>query len=119
MKAMYDNAPAKLEAVGNGSWRYRWNIGLADEKDEQKGWTCEEATVWEPLTANKITEAVITEAFAPNYEQKLVNDYNAAALGVATGEDAKAKKARYAAFLEERAKLKAQVDEDCAVIGIE
>lgn len=119
MKAMYDNVPSKLEAVGNGSWRYRWDIELADEKDEQKGWTCEEVTVWEPLTANKITEAVITEVCDQNREQKMINDYNAAMAGIITGKEAEEKKKGYMEFLETRAELKAQVDEDCAVMGIE
>ena len=118
MKAMYDNVPSVLEAVGDGSWRYRWNIERMDEKDDKAGWQCEEATVWEPLSANKITEAVITEKFDANYEQKLVNDYNAVVLGLVSGQEAEERTERYKDFLKARAALKAKVDEVCATLKI-
>nr|DAL46846.1 MAG TPA_asm: hypothetical protein [Caudoviricetes sp.] len=38
----------------------------------------ESVTVWSPLTPNRITEAVITDRYDTNYEQKLINEYNAA-----------------------------------------
>lgn len=119
MKAIYDNVPSVLEAVGDGSWRYRWNIERKDEKDDNAGWQCEEATVWEPLSANKITEAVITEKFAANYEQKLVNDYNAVVLGLVSGKEAEERTERYKDFLKARAALKAEVDEVCETQKIE
>ena len=58
-----------------------------------------------------------------NYEQKLINEYNAANLGVyggsKTSDEAKAKIASYKAFLAARATLKAQIDADCAELNIE
>lgn len=129
MIAFYDNQPTKLEAVGNGSYVYRFNIeelvpvlteeNAGEEKSSQ--WKCEEVTVWSPLSSNKITEAVITEKWDNNQEQKLVNEYNAANLGLLgakTSEEAKAKIAAYTAYLTERASLKAQVDSDCLELGI-
>lgn len=94
MIAFYDNQPAKLEAVGNGSYVYRFNIQKVekpatvepselasdDEAPVQEQWKCEEATVWAPLSSNKITETVITEKWDNNREQKLVNEFNAANL---------------------------------------
>ena len=122
MKAIYDNVPSVLEAVGGGAWRYRWDI--KSEKAQNGGetasrtqWVCEEVTISEPLSGNKITEAVITEKYAPNYEQKLINDYNAVQLGVVKDSDGTAT-ARYKAFLAERAALKAQVDKDCESAGL-
>ena len=136
--AFYDNKPSKLEAVGNGSYLYRWNIQeVKPESDEQKEkatedgteaqaenapqFSCEEVSVWEPLTSNKITEAVITSKWDANYEQKLVNEYNAAQLGLygsKTSEEAKAHIKAYSDYLTERAALKTQVDADCAEFGI-
>ena len=83
MKAFYDNQPSKLEPVGNGSYYYRYNITEVEkpsqgENIEQTQWECEEVTVWAPLSANKITEKVLTERWDSNYEQKLVNEYNSA-----------------------------------------
>lgn len=133
MLAFYDNKPSVLEAVGNGSFKYRFDIteinpeviSLTD-KDVQEvqrtQWQCEEVTVWSPVTSNKITEAVITEVCDHNYEQKLVNEYNAAQLGLygsKTSDEAKKHIAAYTEYLNTRATLKAQVDADCAKLGIE
>lgn len=129
MIAFYDNQPTKMEAVGNGSYVYRFNIEelvsvLTEENAEEEKvsqWRCEEVTVWSPLSSNKITEAVITEKWDNNQEQKLVNEYNAANLGLLgakTSEEAKARIDAYKAYLTERASLKAQVDNDCLELGI-
>lgn len=129
MLAFYDNKPSCLEAVGNGSYLYRWNIKevvpeVTEENVEEEktsSWECDEVTVWPPLTPNKITEAAITSKWDTNYEQKLVNEYNAAQLGLlgeAKSADAQAKVQAYTDYLTERAALKAQVDADCAELGI-
>ena len=106
MLAFYDNKPSVLEAVGDGSYKYRFDITektpetVAMSSDDSKAqggeqrthWQCQEVTVWSPVTSNKITEAVITEVCDRNYEQKLVNEYNAAQLGLygsKTSEEAK------------------------------
>ena len=131
MQAFYDNQPKKLEAVGNGSFRYRYNIreeekpvqarensDTAQETHTQPKWICEEVTVWAPLSANKITEKVLTERWDGNYEQKLVNEYNSAQMGLLSEEEAAARTEAYRAFLTERTALKSQVDADCAELGI-
>lgn len=131
MQAFYDNQPKKLEAVGNGSFRYRYNIReeekpvqesenseTAQEAQAQPQWVCEEVTVWAPLSANKITEKVLTERWDGNYEQKLVNEYNSAQMGLLSKEEAAARIEAYRAFLTERTALKSQVDADCAELGI-
>ena len=117
--------PSKYEAVGNGSYIYRWNIqevsapAISEQDGEQRTqWQCEEVIVWPPVSSNRITEAVVSHLWPSNYEQKLVNEYNAAKLGVYSGEEAQAKIARYTAFLTERAAIKAQIDEDCKELGI-
>lgn len=131
MQAFYDNQPKKLEAVGNGSFRYRYNIReeekpvqasenseTAQEAQAKPQWVCEEVTVWAPLSANKITEKVLTERWDGNYEQKLVNEYNSAQMGLLSEEEAAARIEAYRAFLTERTALKSQVDADCAELGI-
>jgi hypothetical protein len=125
--AIYDAKPSKYEAVGNGSYLYRWNIEeiqVPDNSDSETTvikWQCEEVTVWSPVTPNKVTEAVITSKWDNNYEQKLVNDYNAAKFGVygsTTSTEATEKVAAYTAYLNERKALKEQIDADCAELGI-
>lgn len=122
MRVLYDNRPEVLGALGNGAYRYRWNIEQVQtevgEGEYITQWACEEVTVWPTLTANKITKAVISELWPSDYEQKLVNEYNAAQLGVYDAEKAEAKVAQYRAFLAEREAIKAQVDADCKVLGI-
>lgn len=123
MKAFYDNQPSKLESVGNGSYHYRYNITEIEkpsqgEDVEQTQWECEEITVWAPLSANKITEKVLTERWDSNYEQKLVNEYNSAQFGMMSVEEATKRINAYKEFLIARAALKALVDFDCKELGI-
>ena len=122
MEAIYDNQPEVLGALGNGAYRYRWNISEVEMEmghDEvAKKWQCEEVTVWPTLTANKITKAVISEIWPSEYEQKLVNEFNAAQLGVYDEATATKKVEQYRAFLIERNRIKAQVDKDCEALGI-
>ena len=132
MLAFYDNKPSVLEAVGDGSYRYHFNIieinpevMSSTDKDVQEEqstqWQCQEVIVWSPVTSNKITKAVITEVCDHNYEQKLVNEYNATQLGLygeLTSEEAKKHINAYKEFLDTRATLKAQVDVDCTELGI-
>lgn len=123
--AYYDNKPSKLEAVGNGSHIYRWNIeeitvspANGEGEKTRKQWVCDEVTVWEPFNRKKITEAVIVSRWDGNVEKKLINDYNAAMAGL-YGEDEKAARIKaYTDFLTERATLKAQVKSDCEELGI-
>ena len=124
--AYYDMKPSKYEAVGNGSYIYRWNIGEVSAPESSDGeqrtqWQCEEVIVWPPVSSNKITEAVVSHLWPSNYEQKLINEYNAANLGVygsAGSAAASAKIAKYTEFLRARAAIKAQIDADCAELGI-
>ncbi len=123
MKAYYSQKPKVLEAVGNGSYLYRYNITeeqieATEQTEQQTQWSCEEVTVWSPLSANKITEKVLTERWDNNYEQKLINEYNAAVMGMLSEDVAQKKKDAYTTFLQERTILKTQIDNDCKEIGI-
>ena len=71
MLAFYDNKPSVLEAVGDGSYKYRFDIKEIKSdvttfddsntpKEQRTQWQCQEVTVWSPVTSNKITKAVIT-----------------------------------------------------------
>lgn len=131
MLAFYDNKPSVLEAVGNGSFKYRFDItektpeaaatssdDSSAQEEQKTQWQCQEVIVWSPVTSNKITEAVITEVCDINYEQKLVNEYNAAQLGMYGPEEGQKHIDAYTEYLNTRAALKAQVDADCAELGI-
>lgn len=85
MQAFYDSKPPYLEAVGNGSYVYRFNIEevvpeLTDEnagEEKVSQWKCEEVTVWIPVTSDKVIEAVIRAKYTESAELALVNKFNA------------------------------------------
>ena len=123
MKTQSDHELKRLEAVGNGSYLYRWDIHTeVQEQPSEDGegvttrlvWVAEEVTVWMPLTPNRITAAVITEAFPSDYEQKLLNEYNAANLGmIPDREETEKCRQAYTDFLRRRAELKKEIDAFC------
>lgn len=134
-RAFYDTKPSVLEAVGNGSYLYRWDIqeetvtheSVENGEETFSGetrtqWSCHEVTVWAPVTANKILEATIAELIDRDREIKLINDYYAAQLGLFGGakssEEASAKIQAYSEYLTARTNLKAQVDADCEELGV-
>ena len=123
MKAFYDHNPSVLEAVGNGSYLYRWNIKESEVTDSINGesirqWECQEVTVRIPLTSNKITQAVIGELWDSDYEQKLINEYNSAVMGIYNEALAAEKIETYKNFLAERKRIKELVDTDCTELNI-
>jgi len=85
-KVEYDQQPAKLEAVGNGSHLYRYAIEQVTrenpEGEETTAWKCYEVLVWNKPTRETVTEAVITSIWPSTAEAKLINDYNAAKEGI-------------------------------------
>ncbi|MCD8282395.1 MAG: hypothetical protein LUC22_03965 [Prevotella sp.] len=118
MQAYYDKEPSRLQADKNGRYRYRYDI----EKSERQGdetaeqteqWGCKEVIVFAPLSANKILQAVLVSEYDTDREQKLVNDYNAAMLGLLDTDEAAQKIEAYKEFLARRATLKADVDAVC------
>ena len=125
--AIYDNKPSMFEANGDGSYTYRWGIKeveVADgngSEETTKKWECEEVIVWGTVTSDKLTEAVIGKVCPIGREQKLINEFNAANLGVygaKSSAEAQEKITAYKDFLTERNAIKAQVDADCATLKI-
>lgn len=128
--ATYDKKPSVYEANGDGSYTYRWNIkevevpagsNTEDREETITKWECEEVIVWGTVTRDKIVEAVISTLWPESYEQKLINEYNAANLGVygsKTSVEAQAKINAYKDFLTQRKAVKQQVYEDCVTLNI-
>lgn len=121
MKTYYDTKPAVIEAVGDGGWYYRWNIKDVQFESEEAPctqWECEQVIVYAPLTSNKIMQAVIAEVWGLDVENKMLNEFNGAQLGIYDEATMADKIAKYKAFLAERNTLKTQVDSDCKEVGI-
>ena len=123
----YDAKPLIFESNNNGSYTYRWDIHRVeipagtDTEETMTKWECREVVVWGTVTSNKITEAVINLLGPDNYEQKLINEYNAASVGIygaKTSAEAQEKITAYKSFLTERHAVKQQIDEDCATLKI-
>lgn len=62
----------------------------------------------------EISDTTLTERYDTNYEQKLINEYNAAMIGLYPSEDEKTKRILvYIEYLIERDRLKNLIDNDC------
>lgn len=117
MTAFYDSKPSVLEAVGNGSYLYRWNIeevvpeltGENAEKEKVSQWKCKEVTVWPPVTADKVIEAVIRAKYSASDEIGLVNKFNAYQQGLDVDADIVDE---YTGYLSYVAEVKRQVRKD-------
>lgn len=110
-KVQYDLQPPKLEAVGNGSWKYRWDIESIEVENHDGNlktmFQCYEVLVWQTPNVDIVTQAVITENWPQSVEAKLINDYNAAILNVLSEDFIQP----YLAFLNERNRLKSEIKE--------
>ena len=135
----YDFKPSKLEANGNGSYTYRWDIqevqvenhfGEAGDNGQTTKWTlspthspslrttkwtCNEVVVWGMVTNDKLKKAVITHLWDSDKEAKIINDYNAAQLGILTEKSATDD---YKEYLQKRKAIKEMIDSDCKELNI-
>ena len=122
MTAYYDEEPKKLSEVGNGSYRYVFNveekIDISDDGDVRHEWKAEEIVIYPPLSSNALIKAVIEEYYGSDKELKLVNEYNAATMGLILSPEKENVIKRYKDFLTKRASLKQMVEADCKELGI-
>ncbi|MFI3323557.1 MAG: hypothetical protein SNI45_02600 [Rikenellaceae bacterium] len=114
-KVHYNNQPSPIEAVGNGSYLYRWGISqiefeCANGQGRSIAWECYQTLIGGLPTENLITERVMDALWGGGVEQKLINDYNASLAGLLEEDAAEA----YLDFLVERQALKVQIAKDFA-----
>ncbi len=116
MKRTYsDTIPITMEKDGDGSYLYRWDVReetreMGDDMAPVISYSYNEVRIWATLTANKILEACINALWDKDVEQKKLNDYNAAQLGILDLSYVES----YKTFLNERKALKDRVDSDFA-----
>lgn len=122
MKTYSDNKPKVFEAIGDGGFRYNYNIkeievdrletidGKSNIKQTQ--WEYDNVIIYPPIDREKITRSVIVNTWDNDYENKLINDYNAISLGVFSEQEANEKLERYREFLSQRKKLKEMITQD-------
>lgn len=107
--------PPRIERDGDGSYLYRWDVReetreMGDDMAPVISYSYNEVRVWPTLSANKLLEACINALWDKDVEQKKLNDYNAAQLGILDISYIDA----YREFLERRKALKEQVESDFA-----
>ena len=119
--------PIILENIGNGSYRYNYNIKEIEFEDivfvddvetieKQIRWEYDSVIIYLPINKDKITKAVISNTWNINYENKLINDYNEISLGNLTEEEINKRTNNYITFLQERKRLKEMIDNDWETI---
>ena len=115
-----NDKPQIWSAVGNGSYFYRFNIkeievpAQTEGEEPTRAWQYNEVVVWSPISSDAITKAVMNYIWSKDEEQKYINDYNAATLGVLDSSYIEA----YKDFMIQRKNIKEQIDADCAELGI-
>ena len=114
-KVTSNNYPKTIEEVGNGSYLYHFDIKeiekdnyMLDDKDKIICYEYNEVIIWSPLSSDVITKAVINYLWSKDAEQKYINDYNAAVLGILDSSYIDA----YKDFMAQRKNIKEQIDKD-------
>ena len=128
MKTYSDNKPKVFEPVGDGSFRYNYNIkeievdrlDIIDNENEtnikQTQWEYDNVIIYLPIDKDKIIKVVIANTWSIDYENKLINDYNEISLGNLTEEEINKRTNNYITFLQERKRLKEIIDNDWRII---
>lgn len=82
-------------------------------------WSATVIPAYEPLSQNKFIEAAMTMIYGNDYEDKLINEYNAASIGIYDAETSAAMVERYKAFLANRKIMKSEIERICIANNIE
>ena len=107
----FDKKPAIIHYNADGT--YYFNTNIKEVEVEQEDNSNEKSTQFEalqfviqnPLTKDNIKRTVILEYWDKDEQEKLINEYNSAILGVITSDEDKEKALNtYKSFLEERKK---------------
>ena len=126
MKTYSDNKPKVFESIGDGSFRYNYNIkeievdrfDIIDNKSivKQTQYEYDNVIIYLPIDKDKITKVVISNTWDIDYENKLINDYNEISLVNLTEEEIDKRTNKYIAFLQERKRLKEMINNDWEII---
>lgn len=128
--------PQVIDDLRNGQSTFNYNHNIKEIEVEQnagnteagegegsdpkkvKSWQYDSLRVEYHRTGNNILETLLTEKYPQDQQQKLVNDYQAAQLGILEDEEADNAVASYKAFLQDRKAIKAMVKADCVTYNI-
>ena len=118
-KVTSNNYPKIIEEVGNGSYLYHFDIEKVSNNNNTivhsennteniKSYEYNEVVIWSPISSNAITKAVMNYLWSKDAEQKYINDYNSAVLGILDNSYIET----YKTFIEQRKLIKEQIDKD-------
>lgn len=93
-------------------------VAATDETEGGPQWSAYEFRRYEPITQNIFIEHIFTLLYGNDYENKLINEYNAAKMSLYPDGEMEQKITRYRAFLQERAARKAEIERICNENGI-
>lgn len=88
-------------------------ITTNSKKATGKMWMYDSLRVEYPKTRKNIYATLLEARYPQDVQQKLVNDYQAAQIGILEDEEAEEAEAAYTSFLRDRKAIKASVTEDC------
>jgi len=114
-KVFYSEVPSIFQEFENGAVIYRWNIEEVIAEDElhpTSQWKCNEVIIYQPISKEQLTQAVITSIWNNDLEKKLINDYNGAMAGIFDEETNQKYIANYNEFLTQRKAIKEQIQLD-------
>ena len=125
----FDNKPAVIQYNADGTYYYNTEIkevevstenGETDGKTKtEKKWQAEQYTIQNPITKANVKRTVILEHWDKDEQEKLINEYNSATLGVLSVKEEKdTVKSKYKAFLEERKSLIEKTEADLNEIDL-
>ena len=77
-----------------------------------------EFTISEPISQNAFIKDVLDEVYGIDYENKLINEYNSAILGLYSDEEKEVKIKSYNDFLSNRISLKSDIERICVENGV-
>ena len=93
-------------------------ITPTNEDTDTPQWSATVIPTCEPLSQNKFIETAMSLKYGNDYEDKLINEYNAAALGIYDADTSAAMVERYKTFLADRKSMKADIERICIENGI-
>lgn len=117
-KTYYNEQPAEFF---RDQYHAEIRLGIQQEPtaEDTAQWSATVIPAFEPLTQNKFIESAMSLIYGNDYEDKLINEYNAANLGIYDEETSRAMTERYKAFLTNRKAMKQEIERICIENNIE
>lgn len=119
-KTYYNEQPAEFFRD-----KYHAEIRLAIQQEptaedtDTAQWSATVIPAFEPLSQNKFIESAMSLIYGNDYEDKLINEFNAAKLGIYDDDTSHAMIERYKTFLSNRKSMKQEIERICIANNIE